>query len=36
MKHIADKIPDMTNVATNATFNAKIKRLKAKYLVLLT
>ena len=30
MKHIADKIPVMTNVATNATFNAKINEVKGK------
>ena len=35
-KNIEDKIPDITNLATNTALNAKTKRLKAKYLVLLT
>ena len=36
IKHIEDKTPDITNLATNATLNAKNTRLKEKYLVLLT
>ena len=34
IKDIEDKIPDITNLATNTTLNAKM-RLKTKYLVLL-
>ena len=34
IKNIVDKIPDITNLATNVY--AKIDRLKVKYLVLLT
>ena len=34
IKNIEDKIPDITNLATNVY--AKIDRLKVKYLVLLT
>ena len=37
IKDIEDNIPDITNVATNASLNAKKKiSLKMKYLVLLT
>ena len=37
IKNIEDKIPDITNLATNVSFNPKIKtRLKTKYLVLPT
>ena len=36
IKNINDKIPDITKLVTNASFNAKIKSLKVKYLVLLT
>ena len=36
IKNIEDKIPDITNVATETTLNAKINVLKVKYLVLLT
>ena len=37
IKKIEDKIPDITNLATNVSFNPKIKtRLKTKYLVLPT
>ena len=36
IKNIEDKIPDITNLATNTTINAKKMRLKTKYLVLLT
>ena len=37
IKRIEDKIPDIKNLATNATLNAKIKEVKneMKYLVLL-
>ena len=33
IKNIENKIPDITNIATNTTLNAKIK---GKYLVLIT
>ena len=33
---LKDKIPDITNLATNPTLNAKIIDLKTKYLALLT
>ena len=37
IKNIEDKIPDITNLATNVSFNPKINtRLKTKYLVLPT
>ena len=36
IKNTEDKIPDITNLATNTTLNAKKTRLKTKYLVLLT
>ena len=36
IKNTEDKIPDITNLATNTTLNAKKIRLKTKYLVLLT
>ena len=36
IKNIEDKIPDITNLATNTTLNAKVMRLKTKYLVLLS
>ena len=37
IKNIEDKIPDITNLATNVSFNPKIKtRLKTKYLILPT
>ena len=37
IKNIENKIPDITNLATTtAALNAKIKRLKIKYLTLLT
>ena len=37
IKKVEDKIPDITNLATNVSFNPKIKtRLKTKYLVLPT
>ena len=36
VKNIEDKIPDITNLATETTLNAKINVLKVKYLVLLT
>ena len=36
IKTIEDKTPDITNLTTNITLNAKIMMLKKKYLVLLT
>ena len=36
IKNIEDKTPDITNLATNTNLNAKVMRLKAKYLILLT
>ena len=30
IKHIEDKIPDITNLATKITLNAKIKEVKSK------
>ena len=36
IKNIEDKAPDITNLATNTTLNAKINVVKTKYLVLLT
>ena len=30
IKHIKDKIPDITNLATKTTVNAKIKEVKSK------
>ena len=36
IKNIEDKIPDVTNLATNTTLNAKINEVKQKYLVLPT
>ena len=35
IKNVKDKIPDITNLATNPTLNAKIIDLKTKYLALL-
>ena len=34
--NIEDKIPDITNLATNTTLNAKINKVKNKILILLT
>ena len=36
IKNIEDKIPDITNLATKTTLNAKINGIKGKYLVLQT
>ena len=36
IKDIEDRIPDISNLATNATLNAKINEVKAKELALLT
>ena len=36
MKNIENEMPDITKLATNAAPNAKINRLKMKYLVLLS
>ena len=36
MKNVEDKIPDITNLATKTTLNAKINEVRGKYLVLLT
>ena len=36
IKNIEDKIPDITNLATNTALHAKIMRLKTKCLILLT
>ena len=36
IKNIADKIPDITNLVTNTTVNAKMNETKKKYLTLLT
>ena len=36
IKNIEDKIPDITNLKTNISLNAKINKVKIKYLVLLT
>ena len=36
IKNIEDKIPDITNLATNPSLTAKKVRLKVKYLLLLT
>ena len=36
IKNIEDKIPDITNLATNTTLNAKINKVKNKILILLT
>ena len=36
IKNIEDKIPDTTNVDTNASFNGKINEVKVKYLISLT
>ena len=36
IKNIEDKIPDIANLATNITLNARINDVKRKYLVLLT
>ena len=36
IKYTKDKIPDLTNLATNTTLNAEKMTLKSKYLVLLT
>ena len=35
IKNIEDKIPEITNLVTKPTFNAKIMRLKEKYEVLI-
>ena len=36
MFNIVDKTPDITNLATKTTFNAKINKVKVEILVLLT
>ena len=36
IKNIKNKIPSITNIATNASLIAKINELKVKYLILLT
>ena len=36
IKNIEDKIPDITNLASKATLDAKMNEVKVKYLVLLT
>ena len=36
IKNIEDKIPDITNLASEATLDAKMNEIKVKYLVLLT
>ena len=36
IKNVKDKIPDITNLVTNTTLNAKIIDLKTKYLALIT
>ena len=36
VKNIEDKIPDITNLATSASLNAKINEVKGEYLILLT
>ena len=36
IKNIEDKIPDITNLTTKTALNAKVNRLKVKYLILLT
>ena len=36
IKNIEDKIPDITNLTTRTTLNAKKMRLKVKYIILLT
>ena len=36
MKNVEDKMPDITNLATKTTLNAKINEVRGKYLVLLT
>ena len=36
IKNISDKIPDITNLATNTTLNAKINVVKTNCLTLLT
>ena len=36
IKNTAEKIPDITNLATNTTLNVKINEVKTNYLVLLT
>ena len=36
IKNIEDKIPDITNLASKATLDAKMNEIKVKYLVLLT
>ena len=36
MKNIENEIPDITNLATNTAFNAKINVVKKKYVLLLT
>ena len=35
IENIEDKIPDITNLATNTTLNAKINKVKNKILILL-
>ena len=36
IQNIEDKIPDITNLATNASLNAKINNEKVEYLLVLT
>ena len=36
MKNVENEMPDITKLATNTAPNAKINRLKVKYLILLT
>ena len=36
IRNIEDKIPDITNLATNNSLNAKINDVENEYLVLLT
>ena len=35
IKNIEDRVPNLTNVATNTTLNAKLDKLKKEYLLLL-
>ena len=36
IQNIEDKIPEITNLATNASLNAKINNVKVEYLLVLT
>ena len=36
IKYIEDKIPDITNIATNSTLTAKIKQVRKEIVVLPT